>query len=228
MKLSISTTRRETLLGWSYLLISLFVLPVMLTSVNDQLATPVSESVLNLLFFIVNFLAVIGIFRRFLWESLKAAAKKPWYCLCVAVLGFLAYYAAMWLMAKGIVAVSPGFSNVNDDTIFDLMEDHTALLVFATVFLVPITEETLYRGLLFQSLHRKNSVVGYVVSVLAFAAIHVVGYIGLYDSLTLLLCFVQYLPAGIILALSYEKTDTIITPILIHIFINLIGISATR
>ena len=67
-----------------------------------------------------------------------------------------------------------------------------------------------------------------MVSVLAFAAIHVVGYIGLFDPVTLILCFVQYLPAGIILAAAYEKTDTIITPILIHIFINLIGIFVTR
>ena len=55
MKLSISTTHRQTLLGWAYLLITLFVLPSALHTVNDMLATPLSESVLNSIFFTVNF-----------------------------------------------------------------------------------------------------------------------------------------------------------------------------
>ena len=37
MKLSISMTRRETILGWVYLLISLFVLPVVLYLINGVL-----------------------------------------------------------------------------------------------------------------------------------------------------------------------------------------------
>ncbi len=228
MKLSISTTRRETLWGWAYWLISLFVLPTVLYVILSRPAQPVSEATLNLIFFLVNFLAVVGIFHRFLWESLKAAAKKPLKCLGFAAIGFVVYFAAMWVVSTVIAVIKPDFSNVNDNAIFDMMGQHSGLLVFATVFLVPITEETLYRGLIFQSMHRKNPVTGYVVSVLAFAAIHVVGYIGLFDPLTLLLCFVQYLPAGIVLALAYKETDTIITPMLIHIFINLIGISAPR
>ena len=228
MKLSISTTRRQTLLGWAYLLVSIFVLPSVLNTVNGLLATPLTESALNLIFFIVNFVAVVCIFHTFLWESLKTAAEKIWKCLGFAALGIAAYYVAMWLMAQVIGAIKADFSNINDTAIFDMMGQHTGLLAFATVFLVPITEETLYRGLLFQTLHRQNRLMGYVVSVAVFAAIHIVGYVGVSDSLTLALCFLQYLPAGIILALAYEETDTIITPILIHIFINLIGISAQR
>ncbi len=228
MKLSISTTYKENLLGWAYWLISLFVLPTVLTLILILLGQPVSDSTLNLIYFIVNFLAVVGIFHRFLWESLKAAAKKPLNCLGIAVVGIITYFAAMWIVSFLIVIIKPDFSNVNDDAIFDMLGQHTSLLVFATVFLAPIAEEMFYRGLIFQSLYRKSPEAGYAVSVLIFAAIHVVGYIGSFDILTLLLCFVQYLPVGFILAGAYEKTDTIITPMLIHIFINLIGTSAAR
>jgi len=228
MKLSISTTRRETLFGWIYWLVSLFVLPAVLYMILSKPEQPVSDSVLNLAFFLLNFLAVSVIFRRFLWESLKAAAEKIPKCLGIAALGILFYFASMWLIAIFATTIKPDFSNVNDDAIFDMMDENAGALVFCTIFLVPIAEETFYRGLLFQSLQRKNRIAAYIVSVLAFAAIHVVGYIGIYDPLTLILCFAQYLPAGIILAAAYEKTDTIITPILIHIFINLIGISAQR
>ena len=55
-----------------------------------------------------------------------------------------------------------------------------------------------------------------------------VGYIGSADLITLCLCFMQYLPAGITLAWAYEKADTIAAPMLIHIMINLIGTTAMR
>ena len=228
MKLSISTTRRQTLLGWAYLLIILFVLPEALDIVNALLAKPLSESVLNLIFFVVNFLAVVCIFHGFLWESLKAAAEKMRKCLAIAGLGIAVYFASLWLIKQGIALIKPDFSNVNDNSISDMLYARTPFLAFATVFLVPVAEETLYRGLLFQTLQRQNRLLGYIVSVAVFAAIHIMDYVGAYDILTLTLCYIQYLPAGIILALAYEQTDTVITPILIHIFINLIAVFAAR
>ena len=228
MKLSISTTRRQTLLGWAYWLISLFVLPSAFETINNQLATPLPESVLNLIFFSVNFLAVVCIFHGFLWESLKAAAEKMWKCLGIAALGIAVHYAALWLITQCNMAIKPGFSNVNDNSILNMLDEHTPLLAFATVFFVPVAEETLYRGLLFQTMQRQNRLMAYIISVALFSSIHVMGYVGVYDPLTLTLCFVQYLPVGVILALAYEQTDTVITPILIHTFINLIGLFITR
>jgi membrane protease YdiL (CAAX protease family) len=228
MKLSISTTRRQTLLGWAYWLISLFVLPSAFETINNQLATPLPESVLNLIFFSVNFLAVVCIFHGFLWESLKAAAEKMWKCLGIAALGIAVHYAALWLITQCNMAIKPGFSNVNDNSILNMLDERTPLLAFATVFFVPVAEETLYRGLLFQTMQRQNRLMAYIMSVALFSSIHVMGYVGVYDPLTLTLCFVQYLPVGVILALAYEQTDTVITPILIHTFINLIGLFITR
>ena len=66
------------------------------------------------------------------------------------------------------------------------------------------------------------------MSSLVFASIHVIGYIGLFDWQTLCLCLAQYLPAGIALAWAYEKADTIVAPILMHITINQIGMLAMR
>ena len=228
MKLSISMTRQETLLGWGYLLLSMFVLPFVLVITNSQLAKPLSETVINLIYFAVNFLAIAVIFRRFLWACIKAALAAPGRCLRFAVFGLALYFIATFLVAMAITLVNPDFSNVNDSSIADLAREHYPLMVFATVFLVPVTEETLYRGLLFQGLHRKNRALAYFLSVSIFAGIHIMGYIGMSDFLTLVLCFVQYLPAGIFLAWAYEKSDTIVTPMLMHIIINLIGMIALR
>ena len=228
MKLSISTTRRQTLLGWAYWLISLFVLPSAFETINNQLATPLPESVLNLIFFSVNFLAVVCIFHGFLWESLKAAAEKMWKCLGIAALGIAVHYAALWLITQCNMAIKPGFSNVNDNSILNMLDERTPLLAFATVFFVPVAEETLYRGLLFQTMQRRNRLMAYIMSVALFSSIHVMGYVGVYDPLTLTLCFVQYLPAGISLGWAYHKSGSIFAPIAIHAAVNAMGIAAMR
>ncbi len=228
MKLSISMTRRETLLGWSYLLFSMFVLPFVIQFGAYILGLPLSDSLLNLIFFGVNFAAVVLIFRRFLSASLKAAVAAPWRSLRFALFGLVFYFVGMHLVSRGILRIYPDFSNVNDQAVSQMTQEYTVLMNLFTILLVPITEETLYRGLLFQGLQRKNRYLAYIVSTAVFASIHILAYIGIYDWKLLTLCFVQYIPAGIALAWAYEKADTIVAPILMHITINQIGISAMR
>ena len=221
-------TRRETLFGWTYLLLSMFVLPVILLLINAFLSNPLSETEINLIYLGSNFLVVMLIFRQFFIASIMAALEKPWRCLRFAAIGFALYYLFSFGIGTIILLIQPEFSNVNDETVMDLFQEHTSLMAFTTILLVPITEELLYRGLLFQGFQRKSRLFAYCLSVLVFAGIHVMGYIGKYDLLTLALCFVQYLPAGIALAWAYEKSDTIIAPILMHITINQIGTSVMR
>ena len=228
MKLSISMTRRETLLGWSYLLISLFVLPFALALLNGLLRNPLSVTEINLVFTGLNFILVAVIFHRFLLASFTVATERPWRCLRFAAFGFALYYLASLIFALVIGRIYPDFSNVNDGAVMDLFQEHPTMMALTTILLVPITEETLYRGLLFQGLHHKSRLLAYAISTLVFASIHVMGYIGLYDFVTLCLCFIQYLPAGIALAWAYEKSDTILAPILMHITINQIGVSVMR
>ena len=228
MNLSVSLTRRETVLGWCYLLLSISVLPVGFSILNFWLPKPLSPTALNLVYFGVNLVCVVGIFHKFLWQNGKTAVKRPWNTLRYALAGFLMYFLFFYLLTYFIEWLHPDFSNVNDAAIADLAREHRVLMYIATVYLVPISEETFYRGLVFCGLHEKGRKLAYIVSTLFFAAIHVMGYVGLYDGFTLFLCFIQYLPAGITLAWAYEKTDTIVAPILMHIAINQIGMSALR
>ena len=153
MKLSVSMTRRETLLGWVYLLFSMFILPVAVYLINDLLSLQLSDTEVNLIYMGLNFLAIALIFRRFLTASVKSAANKPWRVLAFAAAGFALYYLGSLMVAMVIVFVSPDFMNVNDSAVIGLFEEHSAWMAVSTVLLVPITEETLYRGLLFQGFH---------------------------------------------------------------------------
>ena len=127
-----------------------------------------------------------------------------------------------------ILVIYPEFSNVNDDTISVMVQQNFPLMVIGTVVLVPITEELLFRGLIFRGIYNRSRFWAYAISAVAFSLPHVVGYIGMFDPLLLLLCFVQYLPAGLCLSWAYARADSIFAPVLMHMVINLIGMFAMR
>ena len=132
-----------------------------------------------------------------------------------------------WLITLGILTllIYPSFSNVNDANLTGIFLNDVRLMAIGTVFLVPVVEELFFRGLIFRNLHGKNQIVAYLVSMVLFSLIHVVGYIGAYSPLHLLLCFLQYLPASFCLCWCYCQTGTIITPIIMHAVTNAMSVS---
>ncbi len=224
----VSMSQQEASLGWLYLTAELFVLPWGLQSIVSLLPVPISWASLNFLYFLLNFLAIFAIFRRYLLRSLLAARKQPWQFIRCSAGTLALYFLASWLVGCVCAWASPGFSNVNDGAILSMASKDFPLVAFGTVLLVPTAEEVLYRGLVFGQLSRKNPFAAWALSIALFSAIHVVNYIGEYPPLTLALCFLQYLPAGLCLNLAYASSGTIVSPILIHTIINAIGIFAMR
>ena len=226
--LYISMSHTEKIFGWLYMAFSLLALPNLLNWFNAQLADPLDESTLNFVFYLTNFLFICGIFRIFLRASLVAAWRDIWNFIQAVVLGYVAYWAASEVMEFIMSYLLPGFSNINDAAITELARANYALMLIGVVFLVPLTEEMLYRGLIFRNLWQSSKVAAYLLSMAAFAAIHVLGYIGSEDITTLLICFLQYLPAGLCLAWTYTKADNIFAPTVVHAIVNAISIGALR
>lgn len=226
--LSPPLTQKETVCGWTYLVLEVLFLPSVLQLLWQSFFPEATEATVNFLYYIMNFGAVTVIFRRFLRKSLTSAGKHLGRFLLYSLLGFILYWATSFLMGKLLLLIDPAFSNVNDSAIADMSQDGYIYMAIGTIILVPTAEECLFRGLLFRGFYEKGRWPAYLISILSFCAIHILGYIGAYTPLTLLLCFVQYIPAGLCLAWAYEKSDTIAVPILIHTVINAIGIDTLR
>ena len=224
-KLSVITTSKERLWGWIYLALQLLILPSLLYLCNIFFNFLLSDTEINFLFFALNFTCVTVIFHRFILENGKKALSSPLKVITTAISGYVVYTLLSYLLSTLIVSLYPEFYNVNDDYISGLVTNDFNLMIVGTVLLVPITEEVLYRGLIFSGLYNRSRALAYIVSILAFAALHVINYIGAYSPLHLLLCFLEYLPAGFCLAWAYAKTDSIWTPILIHTLVNFIAVS---
>ena len=215
---------QETMAGFCYLAFQLLLLPSALYWVNDQMATPVAESELNFLFYMINFLAVLLIFHDFLARSLSQLFHHPIDALQAMILGFVAYYVCFYAIDWVVNLLVPGYTNYNDESIAALSRGNYFLTFIGTVVLVPIAEECFFRGLIFRNLYKKSHWAAYCISIVAFAAIHILGYIGQYSAAELVIAVIQYIPAGVWLAWSYIKGDTIFVPILIHAAVNYITI----
>ena len=227
-KIAVVPNKTETIAGYIYLAVQLLALQPALVILNMILPVPMDDTTLNIVYFIINFLCVAVLFCRYLLKSGKQAFGNLLRCLCYAFLAFSAYWVASIFVSSLIYGIYPDFSNVNDDNIHQMTQDNFTLMAVGTVLLAPITEEVLYRGLIFGKLYNRSPVVAYLVSTAAFAALHVVGYIGLYEPKLLLLCLLQYLPAGLCLGWAYASTGTIWTPICVHIMVNLIAMLSMR
>ena len=155
------------------------------------------------------------------------AVRHPAYLCQAVILGLAAYYACMLVTDRVIGLLVPGFSNYNDSAIATMGQDSRLLVIIGTV-LVPTVEECVFRGLIFRNLYGKSHWCAYIVSMLAFALIHILGYVRQYTPLEILMAVLQYLPAGLCLAWSYTKADTIFAPIAIHATVNFITLTSWR
>ena len=196
--------------------------------INVRLQNPLNLAELNFTFYLVNFIAILLIFHDFLGRALKQATRHPALLCQAVILGLAAYYASCRVMDWGISQLAPGYSNYNDQAISNMVNGNYFLMAVGTVVLVPPVEECLFRGLIFRNLYGKSRWAAYIVSIAAFAIIHILGYIGRYEPLELVMAFLQYLPAGLCLAWAYTKADTIFAPILIHAIINAVSIGLVK
>jgi len=217
-------TSQETISGFVYLAFQFLVLPRFLYWCNGQISHALSEAELNFVFYMINFMAMLLIFHDFLGRSARQAAQHPAYFCQAVILGFVAYYACRYVTTELVQLLVPSFTNYNDAAIAEMRRGNSFLMLIGTVVLVPPFEECMYRGLIFRNLYGKSRWAAYLVSMLVFAIIHIIGYIGQYSALELLMALLQYLPAGLCLAWSYTKADTIFAPILIHAAVNFLTI----
>lgn len=227
-KLSVSMTPYEQIGATFYLILQLFAIPVLLQQINGLLPSPLSDTRLQFVLFLLNFLCISLICHKFLLSNGKTAFKEPLRCIGFAALGFGIYYGANLLLWELTYTFIPDYINENNDSIALMIREDPVIMFIGIVLLVPVAEETLFRGLIFRNLYQKNPWLGYLLSATLFSLIHIIGYIGSYDLPAFAMSFLLYLPAGLCLSWAYVQSDTILSPILIHATVNLIAIFTTR
>ena len=212
MKFTPNLTKTEWKNGLIAMTVAMFLLPGLLAFIPG-----LSEAMLNFTAYFISVGTAVYFLRRFLAKNVGVALARPFATLYLASLAFteVTYYIA-WL-------VSPDYVNLNNQTVQSLLATDLPLILITTVVLAPIAEECFFRGLLFRGIYDRSPVWAWVLSVGLFALGHVAGYIGMYTLPEMLVSLLIYIPAGIILNVTYRRSGSIISPIIAHAIINLMA-----
>ncbi|MBE6959981.1 MAG: CPBP family intramembrane metalloprotease [Ruminococcaceae bacterium] len=219
-------SREERIFGWIYAIIGVEILPYLINFLCSGLGFRLHGAYLNLVYFVLNFLIVALAFRRFWARTGKEILNRTLWSLFIAVVLFSVYLLVSQLLGRLILWLKPDFINVNDQSVAAIAGNYYIPTLICTVFLVPVTEECLHRGVIFGSLFKRNPVLAYAVSTIIFSVIHIHWQVG--DPALIALSILQYIPAGLCLAAAYHLSGSIVAPILIHMAVNAIGMIALR
>ena len=211
----------EQVAGFCYLPFYVFLLSLGIQWLSNLLGLQLTDLQLNVCYFVLNCIFVWIIFHNFLIRSFRSI--RFWELVQAVILGFCLYYAGNLAFSWIIRLLDLSITSFNDETILGLIGQNRIVMLICSVFLAPLVEETLVRGLLFGVIRRKSRIIAYAVTIIFFAVMHVWQYLMLYDFKDVLLAALQYIPAGIALGWTYEKSNTVWAPILLHAIIN--GIS---
>lgn len=214
-------SRAEQIAGFCYLPVFVAFLGLGIGWLNDVLELSLTDLQINVAYFVVNAIFVWIIFHGFLLRSFRSI--RFWELVQALILGVALYYAGNFLFSLAVKWLGLHIPQFNDDTVSSLVKENRTVMIVCGVLLAPLTEETLVRGLVFGTVRRKNRILAYAISILFFAFIHVWQYLPANDIGQVALSALLYLPAGIALAWTYEKANTIWAPIALHMVINAIS-----
>lgn len=219
-------TKREALLGFVYLPFHVLGLPQLLnalTVMHPKLTVGLANGIL----YGVGMVFLALAFGKRLFAHYNIWCDKPGRVWLSLLRAFALFYALNWVVSLVLTLVGvDGTANPSNQNILSLEGRDFRVTYALALFLAPMLEETLFRGVLFGSLRGQNPVLAYVVSYVVFAAAHLWPYIGAGGDLWLYA--LQYLPISLALCYAYEKSGCLWTPILLHMINNAMAYALLR
>lgn len=180
----------------------------------SQGEVPAAEGALiyQALLFVVTFLTLRSFLRRELDGLLDDFPGN----LSAFLLGF-----ALWLALTGLVRRLP--FPLENPLPFQWRQEYLfapKVTVLLVVFLIPLTEEVFFRGLVFGALRGKSRILAYGVSCALFSLASVWRYALDLREAGYLLNALEYLPAALGLAWCYERGGSVWSAVALRVAMN--------
>ena len=213
-------TRTERILGWIYLPLHMVVLPLLLGLFRLTNPEQVSQITVNLIYFGTGTVFVVCAMFRFLRGNFDVLLDRPGRCLLSLLLAALALYGLNFLAGLIVLLFGDMGENPNNAAVLELAgTDYGAVRALA-VFLAPVVEEPLFRGVAFGGIRTRSRVWAYIVSALLFGLYHTWQYALACADPLLLAQIVLYIPFSVASAWCYERGGSIWTCIFFHMGYN--------
>ncbi len=213
-------TRTQTILGWIWLPIHIFVLPLLLNILNSVLDRPMSAGELNLVYYLVSDAVVLAVLLRWLRVNFDVLMDSFRNCLLTVFMMVIVNYAMSLFMSLVLMMLGLLQDSMDAETVLAMQGREYAVMKAAGIFLAPVAEEVLFRGVAFGSLQKRSRLLAYIVSIVLFSLYHVWQFAVRAGEPVYLLAALQYIPISFVLAWAYERSGSIWTTIFFHMGYN--------
>ena len=223
--------KMEKIFGWLYLPIHIFVLPFAVSYFcvlfAPSLGFKIDDAHINLIYYVISFTFVLIFMFRYLRATFGDLCDNFWTSVKTLILGYVFYYILAFAVSIILTIFISQPTNPNTADIVSSTKLNVNVMTVVAVLLGPVVEEALFRGVVFGNIRQKNRVAAYIVSTLVFAIYHLWQYLLFSPDWTILLYLLQYIPASVALAWSYENSKNLWVPIFIHMLINFVALSVS-
>lgn len=213
-------TREEQRVGWVFFGLYLFVLPFLVGLVTRLLEEHLELGFTAAQSSAIYYAAVLLLLVATFWDFLKNAfrilrdnTRQNLFALVAGFLGGLAFTVLFSLLPLPVD--NPVIGDYKAQ--FFLSPGHTAAVV---MFLRPMAEEILYRGLLFGSLRKKNRAAAYALSIGLSALAAVWQLVFSEGGAWNLLLALRYIPLAAATTWAYDVGGSVLTPMALRVILN--------
>ncbi len=213
--------------GFIYLPLHIFVLPLLLAMLAYYLPSGLDEASVQIIYYAFGFAFCLICMWKYLRNAFDILLDNKarnftavlFSYVIYTVLGLAVSALLLWVLGDEVL-------NPNNEAVTDMANSSYGVVLGLAVFIAPIVEETLFRGVLFGSLVKKNRALAFAASIVAFGVYHIWQYALVSMDWRTLIYALQYIPAGYAFAWLYEKTSCIWLPIFLHMGINMFSLFA--
>lgn len=213
-------TREEQRVGWAFFALYLFVLPFLVGGatklLDERFALGLTAAQSSAIYYAAVLLLLTAVFWEFLKHAFRILQDNMRQNLFALVVGF-----AAGLVFTVLLSLIP--LPVENPVLGDYKEQFFLAPAFTTavvMFLRPMVEEILFRGLLFGSLRKKNRAVAYAVSIGLSALIAVWQFMLPDGGPAYLLLAIRYVPLAAAAAWAYDVGGSVWTPMALRVILN--------
>lgn len=220
-------SKPQKIAGSIYLPLHIFILPVLISMLAFYLPSGMGDLTANIIYYSMGFAFCLIAMFRYLRTAFDILLDNFLKVLLSIIFSYVIYMLLNYMASAVLLAIlGDQILNPNNQAVADMAgEGGLGPTVGLAIFIAPVVEELLFRGVIFGAVREKRRWLAYVVSIAAFGVYHIWQYALTSMDLTVLIYMIQYIPAGYVLARCYEQTNCIWAPIFLHMGINLIGMS---
>ena len=214
-------SKPQKIAGLVYLPFHMFIIPIFLGMAAVWLPGGLDEVTATVIYYGIGFAFCLVVMWKFLRNAFDIMLDNKAASIAGIIFGYISCLLLSYLAVGALLLLlGDQISNPNNDAILDLASASPRAVLGLAVFLAPVVEEVLFRGVIFGSLRTRHRTAAFIVSIALFAFYHIWQLALSSMDWTMLVYMIQYIPAGYALAWAYEKTDSIWVPIFLHTLIN--------